>query len=733
MKKRAKKFYALVTATSLVLSAYHPINMYRGIQVAYAAEIPSDHTFKTTNCNSADNYYQVIVGQDYTFSVADLDSTIISGASITFSYDDNYNSNYVSNNTLLTLQQGERATSCTVHINDYAVPLFYQNGGIIPIKANINDKEYTWFIKIQPTTIVADSISFSENKVSVLSGGANTSVFLTLKSNTGKTVNEDITVSVSDNQIVECNINKATGNVTLYGKKEGTATITVTTNTSKLSTNLQVTVKETATYNEVTYSLHNSRGVIRKVDTTALSYTLPASNGSSTAFNEINSEAFTTCTNTGLFILPLGGREGGIDTIQSGAFPTDTSTFNVMLKNNGTSDSEISKLTNTLKSYGINVVQEENTVDLIVADTTTLCLNAPTGLTTSWKTENLAENGIISFTQKGNNLMIKALKTGTETISATVTKGSESYSINYIVNVISATPAPTTEPNTPVVTPDIPTPANSTTPTEPAYSNIPTPSDIPSVSDMPTYSEQPNTSSQPKYTDTPDITPMPTDTLQPDVSQLPTVTNIPEPTTIPTITTVPAITSQPTNTNTPAITEAPLPTPPVTNSAVSFQLSSYKGTLYYKGSKDASKIITLKGISKDVLNKSTIRWTSVNKKVAKVTKISNNKYRIIATGTGSTKLIVSVTFNGITTKKMIKVTVKKPSLSIIGNTTVKKGSTTTYRIEKYGLKEKIIWKISNKKFATITKSGKLKAKKKGLIKLTAQCKNVKKTIQIRIK
>lgn len=431
--------------------------------------------------------------------------------------------------------------------------------------------------------------------------------------------------------------------------------------------------------------------------------------------------------------MPLGGREGGIDTIQSGAFPTDTSTFNVMLKNNGTSDSEISKLTNTLKSYGINVVQEENTVDLIVADTTTLCLNAPTGLTTSWKTENLAENGIISFTQKGNNLMIKALKTGTETISATVTKGSESYSINYIVNVISATPAPTTEPNTPVVTPDIPTPANSTTPTEPAYSNIPTPSDIPSVSDMPTYSEQPNTSSQPKYTDTPDITPMPTDTLQPDVSQLPTVTNIPEPTTIPTITTVPAITSQPTNTNTPAITEAPLPTPPVTNSAVSFQLSSYKGTLYYKGSKDASKIITLKGISKDVLNKSTIRWTSVNKKVAKVTKISNNKYRIIATGTGSTKLIVSVTFNGITTKKMIKVTVKKPSLSIIGNTTVKKGSTTTYRIEKYGLKEKIIWKISNKKFATITKSGKLKAKKKGLIKLTAQCKNVKKTIQIRIK
>lgn len=726
MKKTSKQFYAILTAASLVFSGTQPIHLLHTSQTVFAAEIPANNTFQTANCNKNTACYQVTVGQDYTFSVADLGNDTISGASITFAYDDNYNSNYVSKNNLLTLQQDTNATFCTVHVNDYAVPLFYQNDGIIPIKATVNGKEYTWYITIQPTTILANSIAFTKDKVSVLSNGANNSVALSLKSNTGKAVNEDFTISISDEQIVECKINKTTGNVTLYGKKEGSATITVTTNTSKLSANLEVTVTETATFNGVTYSLNNSRGVIRKVDTTALSYTLPASNNASTAFNEISSGAFTTCSNTGLFILPLGGREGGIDTVQSGAFPADTSTFNVMLKNNGASASDISKLTSTLKGYGINVIQESNTVDITVADTTTLCLNAPTGLTTTWATENLSENGIISSTQKGNNLVIKGLKAGSETISATVTNGSESYSVIYVINVTAATPVPTTESNTPVITPDITVPDYTTAPTEPVYS------DIPSVSETPTISEQPNTTSQPEYTNTPTITPMPDTSSQPDVSQLPTITNVPEPTTPPT-TTSPAITDQPTNTTGPAITETPLPTPSVTPPAASFQLSSYKETLYYKGSKDTSKQITLKGISKTILDKSKIRCISSNKKVAKVTKVSNNKYRITATGIGNTTITFSVTVNGITTKKVMKVTVKKPSLSIIGSTSIKKGSTTTYRIKKYGLKETITWSINNKKLATITKSGKLKAKKKGIVKLTAQCKNIKKTIKIKIK
>ncbi len=84
-----------------------------------------------------------------------------------------------------------------------------------------------------------------------------------------------------------------------------------------------------------------------------------------------------------------------------------------------------------------------------------------------------------------------------------------------------------------------------------------------------------------------------------------------------------------------------------------------------------------------------------------------------------------------------KTTVKKASISITAKKTVKKGKTITLKAKLKNVSGKVKWSVNKKKLAKITAKGankaKLKALKKGKVKVTAKVKKVKKTITIKIK
>lgn len=80
---------------------------------------------------------------------------------------------------------------------------------------------------------------------------------------------------------------------------------------------------------------------------------------------------------------------------------------------------------------------------------------------------------------------------------------------------------------------------------------------------------------------------------------------------------------------------------------------------------------------------------------------------------------------------------KKASIKITAKKTVKKGKSITLKAKLTNVSGKVKWSVNKKKLAKITSKGstkaKLKALKKGKVKVTAKVKNVKKTITIKIK
>ncbi len=80
---------------------------------------------------------------------------------------------------------------------------------------------------------------------------------------------------------------------------------------------------------------------------------------------------------------------------------------------------------------------------------------------------------------------------------------------------------------------------------------------------------------------------------------------------------------------------------------------------------------------------------------------------------------------------------KKASIKITAKKTVKKGKSITLKAKLTNVSGKVKWSVNKKKLAKITSKGskkaKLKALKKGKVKVTAKVKKVKKTITIKIK
>lgn len=120
-------------------------------------------------------------------------------------------------------------------------------------------------------------------------------------------------------------------------------------------------------------------------------------------------------------------------------------------------------------------------------------------------------------------------------------------------------------------------------------------------------------------------------------------------------------------------------------------------------------------------NKKTI-WTSNRKSVATV----SSKGKVIAKQKGTTIITAKIGSK----KYSCKVTVQAPTISK-SKITMKKGSSTVLKLN--GTNQKITWKSSNKKIATVTSKGKITARKAGTATITATVLNKKFTCKITVR
>lgn len=121
-------------------------------------------------------------------------------------------------------------------------------------------------------------------------------------------------------------------------------------------------------------------------------------------------------------------------------------------------------------------------------------------------------------------------------------------------------------------------------------------------------------------------------------------------------------------------------------------------------------------------------FTSNRPKVATVNKVTG---RVTAKAAG-TAIITAKTTNGGTAT--CKITVKKPSITVKGKKTVKVGNSLSLKATVKGVRGTVIWSVNKKKLAGINrKTGKLTAKAKGTVKVTAKVGKVKGRITVKIK
>lgn len=151
------------------------------------------------------------------------------------------------------------------------------------------------------------------------------------------------------------------------------------------------------------------------------------------------------------------------------------------------------------------------------------------------------------------------------------------------------------------------------------------------------------------------------------------------------------------------------------------KLNASKMPLQVGTSTKALKVET-KSIKKDAVKS----WKSSNTKIVKVDK----KGKITAKKKGKATITVTMKSGAKATCKVTvqkgKVTTKKLTLSEKKATLqVKKTMTLTVKRNPISATEKITWKSSNPKVATVDKNGKVKAKKAGTVKITAKSSNGK--------
>lgn len=142
------------------------------------------------------------------------------------------------------------------------------------------------------------------------------------------------------------------------------------------------------------------------------------------------------------------------------------------------------------------------------------------------------------------------------------------------------------------------------------------------------------------------------------------------------------------------------------------------------------KKYTLKPVITPFTSQEKVTYTSSNKKVAKVT----SRGVITAKKSGTAK----ITVKSGKKKAVLTVTVPKTatkSISVASAISVKKGKTYTLKAKRTpaNSEEKITYRSSNKKVATVTNSGKIKGVKKGTATITVKSGKVTKKVTVTVK
>lgn len=117
-----------------------------------------------------------------------------------------------------------------------------------------------------------------------------------------------------------------------------------------------------------------------------------------------------------------------------------------------------------------------------------------------------------------------------------------------------------------------------------------------------------------------------------------------------------------------------------------------------------------------------VKWSSSNKSVATV----NNKGVVTAKKKGTATITAKISDK----KYICKVTVKKTSIS---KTKVNVGVNDTYQLKMNNTVSKVKWSTSDKKIATVSKKGKVTAKKGGTATITAKVNGKKYTCKVTVK
>ena len=224
----------------------------------------------------------------------------------------------------------------------------------------------------------------------------------------------------------------------------------------------------------------------------------------------------------------------------------------------------------------------------------------------------------------------------------------------------------------------------------------------------PQYIFDPGRKLTPTITPSPTATPAPTDTPKP--------TAVPKPTTAPKPTTIP----------TPS--KAPSPQAPSSKPTMKVNVSS----LVLK-TRQSSSALKVTGLAPGDFVKS---WKSGNTKIVTVTGNPNGTCKLKA-GTKSGKTTLTITLNSGLTKKIPvrvqKTTVRTRKITGIPKKLVlkaKKKATIKPRILPLTSTEKITYKSSNKKVATVSAKGVIVAKKKGTATITV--KSGKKSVKCKV-
>ncbi|MDF2588098.1 MAG: peptidase [Anaerocolumna sp.] len=248
------------------------------------------------------------------------------------------------------------------------------------------------------------------------------------------------------------------------------------------------------------------------------------------------------------------------------------------------------------------------------------------------------------------------------------------------------------------------------------------------LSDGTTPTPTPTDTVTPEPTDTVTPTPTPTDTVTPTVT--PTTSVTPSVTPTATVTPTPTVPSIP---GVPVVTTTPEPTATVTPTKEPdlvdlVKISPTSKTLYVGKTCDVKVTLPSSLTDKDT---TSIIYRTSKTSVATVSKTGT----ITAKKAGTATITTTVTINNVSKKFTTKVTVKNPYIKFTKKTAkLDIGNTYTFSVKAYGTDETISYSVSNTKIATIDpKTGKLTAKAKGTVYITATAGTVKKTYKVIIK